>query len=403
MRATTVVALVLVAGCRSGSDLSSDVIVSAFAADRPAPGITVVSHTPDGDVLDITTTDPTGLADVGVDGDSLVSVVFPADMSITPSVIPVITTVPPADGSKLAVHGPADHSTPPLVVGVLNLTGPTLDMAAYFNVTLGCTTVKVDKLPATINVAACNMGTDQNLDVLVRGYYDSGTPPVPQLVGYAAGRVAMTSDVASFEVSSWQTTGPAVSVTGVQSSLVWRMHVDGMDFLQEPVGTYAYDGLVVDSTSVDAFVPPPQAKESVMTTREIAGVPTSISFTTDDFLPGVALPPSLVAPASVRWEPVGVSCDALWVTGRWGSVAWSAVLPPSSTSVTFPALDGADVMPRNVDPGAITLTAIDESGLDTFASIVGGALHFEKPLAPRVFATPAPGEQVRFSSAAGGP
>ena len=76
---------------------------------------------------------------------------FPAGISPDTPHISVITTVPPTDGSELSSTVPKSSTTPPLVVGVLDLDGPNLNAADYFDVTLGCATVRVTKLPATIN------------------------------------------------------------------------------------------------------------------------------------------------------------------------------------------------------------------------------------------------------------
>src|SRR6478672_8181426 len=85
---------------------SSHVIIDAFAGTTAEPGALVVAHDPAGNLVDVQVADATGRAQVGIDDDSLVSVLFPAGITPTTPHISVITTVPPTDGSELFVYGP---------------------------------------------------------------------------------------------------------------------------------------------------------------------------------------------------------------------------------------------------------------------------------------------------------
>ena len=117
----------------------------------------------------------------------------------------------------------------------LQVDGPALADATYYDVTLGCVTVRVVSLPASINVSACNLGTDTNLDVLVRGSHDTN------LDGYAAGRVLMNGGVATFNIAEWSTTRPMVPVTldGVAPTLKWTQYADTLPFVDEPLDANA--------------------------------------------------------------------------------------------------------------------------------------------------------------------
>lgn len=408
MRASTLVALALVAGCRSGNGHAGSVIVDVFAGDRVAPDVTVVSHTPSGQLVDFTTADPAGRADIDVDADSLVSVIFPAQIAASTPVISVITTVPPTDHSELAVHGPVDSRSPPLVVGILRLDGPALAGATYFDVTLGCTTVRVASLPATIDVASCNMGTDQNLDILVRGYHDiGGDPPAPILDGYGAGRVAMTDGVAMLAVTAWETTGAPVAISGLPASLDWTMHVDGLDFVDEPMGatSHAYTGLQVDSTSVHAAMP--SAHGAVITTTTSSGVPTSVVLAADDFLPPLDVVPAMPTLMHAEWGASPSGGDALNLHASWTNVqrvVWDAILPPDATSVTLPDLGGdygAAINPTSILPTDIVLRAIDSSALDGFAAVRAAGIRAEETLQVSPIVDETVGGQVRVAQSIG--
>jgi hypothetical protein len=407
------------AACRE-SGPAHHVIVNTFAGDRAEPGVTVVSHSPDGDVVDMTVADPTGRAAIGIDDDSLVSAIYPAEIVKVTPVISVITTVAPTDGSELAFHGPRSDKTPPLIVGVLQLDGRNLNSADYFNVTLGCVTVRVDNLPAIIDVSSCNMGSDQNLDVLVRGYHDVNG--VPQLDGYGAGRATMVNGAAMLNVQSWSTTGTAVAVTqtGVQAALSWTMRVDGLDFLSEPMGAtpFAYTGLMVDTTFVDALVPAPHGGR--VTTRPFMGTPTAIALSDADFLPTLEPVPvaPTIEPATIQWEPTTIGADALHVHVAWAAgvkvqgivppgphlVVWDAVLPTDATSVTLPKLDGdlkMAVAPPNIAPADVMLRAIDSSAVDGFAAVVAAGIRVEETTHPSPILEAPDGGQVRVSLSVG--
>jgi len=422
VRSALVVAFVFgaLAACRD-SGPAHHVIVNTLAGDKVEPNVTVIAHSPKGDVVDITTADPTGRADIGIDDDSLVSVVFPGEISNITPVISVITTEPPRDGSELTIHGPPNHKTPPLIVGVLQLDGRNLNSADYFNVTLGCVTVRVDSLPAIIDVSSCNLGSDQNLDILVRGYHDVGTPPVPQLDGYGAGRAAMTNGAATFDVQQWLTTGTPVAVAlPAQAALTWTMHVDGLDFISEPMSAtpYAFTGLMVDTTTVDALVP--AAHGAQITTRAFMSTPTTVSLAESDFLPALEPIPAAptIAPATIEWTATGIEADALYVHATWTVgvrvagivppgphvVVWDAILPPGATSVTLPEIDGDlhdAIAPPNIAPTDVMLRALDSSAIDGYTALVAAGIRAEETPQVSPIVDPPVGGQVRVSESVG--
>ena len=204
--------LVLVA-CGSSRSLPR-VAVIAESGDAPEPRASVVSHTADGTVIDRETPDATGVARVEIEPGALITVVFPS----TPQQI--VTTLAPAAGAEIVVHGPAPV-IPQTGVGALGIMpAMPLDAAGGFDIALGCVTIHVATLPTTVDVNGACLGSDLYLDVLIRGY-DANQ----QLVGYAAGHVMIEGDVAEFDPPMWATTGTSVPIalTGVAPALAWTL------------------------------------------------------------------------------------------------------------------------------------------------------------------------------------
>src|SRR4051812_2162098 len=224
-------ALALVAGCRSSDGGGARaVIVNAFGGEQPEPGVLVISSAPDGTIIDQTSADAVGRAAVDVNDDSLVSVVFPGNVTSLTSVISIVSVAAPDD--EVSIHGPA-RTAPPLIVGVLQVDGPNLAAAKYFDIKTGCATTRVTDLPASIDIGACSMGTDTKLDIVVAAYHDVGSaPPAPQLDGYAAARVPMTNELATFDIPSWSKTGTNVPVTVDGATAIVEMELlsDGLSF-----------------------------------------------------------------------------------------------------------------------------------------------------------------------------
>lgn len=388
-------------------------IVVAYAGDEPEPEVVVLGHTRDGRVVEQVIADATGRADIGLDDDGYVSVVFPGRLAATAPQVTIVTVPAPLEG-ELAIHGPP-HGPTPSIVGALRLSGSRLSAADYFDVTLGCVTTRVTELPATIDVGSCNLGSDSRIDVLARGYHDAGgDPPAPTLDGYAAGRATLTNGAATLSLPSWRTSGTMVPITldGVVPALEWTFRVDGLEFLTEPVLAPAgrlYTNLNVESTAIRGSLP--IAGGAVVTTREVMGTPPAIAFGADDFLPplGTNIAQKTLSPFTVEWPAAAdTGADAAHVHASWAldtasrprRVIWDAVLPTDATSATFPAFEGelADVLsPIAVTPLDIVLRHVDSSELDGFDALVAAGLHAEDKQAPsRIVPRPTDG-QVRTS------
>src|SRR5688572_932614 len=140
--------VLVTAACRDSSENGTRSIdVVAHAGKQAEAGATLISHTVDGVVIDQVTADAVGHATLGVDDGSLVSVVFPGTITDITPLVSVVTTLAPPEGVELSVYGPERGGPPALVVGVLELDGPNLAGATYFEVDVGCATVRITKLP----------------------------------------------------------------------------------------------------------------------------------------------------------------------------------------------------------------------------------------------------------------
>jgi hypothetical protein len=399
MLAMRVAALLLatLAACRSDAGGGSRTVeVLALGGDQPEPGAGIISHTRDGAVIDRSVADVIGRAVIGVDDDSLISVVFPGSASTSTAVLSVVTTSAPPSDTPLAVHGPDHSSAPALIVGVLELDAPNLAGADYFMVDVGCATVRLAKLPEFIDIGACSMGSDTSLDVLARGYHDDGATPV--LDGYAAGRVKMVDGHAILALPAWQTTGTPIAVSAADTPTVqWTLFADGVPFAEnEPLtgDAFAYANLAVDTTQI--ALSRPTAGGARLTRQYVAGFPVSITATDEDFLPAFDATTELAGtdPASIRWDAATTTTfDAVHLHATWGGssafvlpgtnrVVWDAVLPPGADGVTMPALDddlgtllsGAE----GITQTDIYLRHLDSSDLADFAALQAGGLHVEE-------------------------
>jgi hypothetical protein len=396
-------------------------IVNAFGGDVAEPGVAVIGHSPDGQVIDLTNADAVGRASIGVDDDSLISVVFPGNLGSLTPVISIVTV--PAQGTELSIYGPSRNGPPPLIVGALQVSGPNLVGANYFEIRIGCASVRATKLPAAIDVGACSMGSDTKLDVLVAGYHDvGGDPPAPVLDGYAAGRVQMTNGVATFDIAAWQSTGTSVPAAfdDVAPYVELELLSDGLSFGSQQVTDHGtlWNGLVVDATRITASLPGVNAAR--VTTRELLGVPASITLGSTDFLAPVdvsAAIPSL-APTTITWDAASVG-DAVNLHATWeldGSgvlpavpdgphrVIWDAVLPPDASSATLPSLDnelGGAITPVNIVPIDVLVRYVDSDLHDGFAALLAAGVHAEQTRQASTIAPRPESGQIRVSHAIG--
>jgi hypothetical protein len=235
--------------------------------------------------------------------------------------------------------------------------------------------------------------------------------------------MTMMNGVATFDVPQWLTSGTPVPVTqsGIQASLTWTMRVDGLAFVNEPMGTmpYAPTGLLVDTTDVVAVVP--AISGARITTRTTAGTPSSVALGDADFLPVLEAAPAAptIVPTVIEWSATASDGDALHVHASWTvgvkvsgvvppgphRVVWDAILPPDARSVTLPKLDGdlqTAIAPPGIAPNDVLLRAIDSSALDGFAALVGAGIHAEETLQVSPIVEAPVGGQVRVSQSIGG-
>lgn len=345
----------VVVGAACGSPHPPTTIVSALAGEQPEPGATVISSHPDGTVVDQVTADGVGRAELT--SAELITVVF------VRAATTAIVTTPPLPTGELAVHGPPRDPAPGVIVGALAVAPQAPLAADHYDLELGCTTVTVTALPVSLDVAARCLGSDVNLDVLVRGYAGA------QLVGYAAGRVPLVDGAAMFAPASWQTTGPTVPIAldGVAPALDWILWVDHLAFDAHPLGDHGqlWTGLAVDAAAVHAVL------ATQTTTRELPSAPTALAFAAADFLPPVAPGLAIVDPTklAVGWTAVDPGADALDLHVEWAATTWDAVLPPDADRVTFPAF---------TMPGAISvasLSYVDSSEVVGFAALAAGGVY----------------------------
>lgn len=373
--------------------------VYAFTGDtQPAEGVTVIAHTAAGAPIDSTTADASGHAEMQSEDGALITVVFPAmPMTITPSLW-LVTAPAPAAGGELDIHGPIDlDSTPPTVAGPLDVAPKhQLQNAATFQIQLGCTITQVATLPTSVDVSSRCLGSDSNLDALVLGY-DASSPP--QVVGYTAARLDLSTGAATLAPDQWTTATGSVPIT-LDASITptplldWVLWADGLPFGAQPISGTApvWTGLAVDAATVHATLATPST--SRITTLEIAGAPTAVSFAASDFLPPIDLTLALDTSSGdhFTWASATTGADAIdlhleWDVGLRGPVVppgshhvvWDVVLPPDATDATLAQLGGdlgALVGPPDATPDAILryVTAPTPMGFD---ALVGNGLYVE--------------------------
>ena len=327
----------LVACGTSGPGLTATVV--ATSDGQPATGVTVLSHRDDGSQLDRQVADATGRALIATEVGGYATVIFPATIQPSTPTIAVITMPLPVTGT-LEVVGPP-RAKVPTVAGALAITAPPLAAVDGYDVDLGCVTIRVAALPATVNVSAACLGSDANLDVIVRG------TSADEVLGYAATRVPLADGVATFDIATWDTGGVAIPVTltGVTPAIALAVTADRLEFPTLPVTDHAtlWNNFAVDSSTVTATLGFAMLGE--ITTRTAPGTPTAIAFGPDDFLPELA---SVVllddrATLAIRWNDAGFVPDSfdLHVTWQPGPhpITWDALLPPDADHIRFPTLD----------------------------------------------------------------
>lgn len=371
MRATWLCVL----GITACADPTPAVGVVARRDNAPAVAATVIAHRVDGTRLAATVTDADGRATIVVEPDALISVAFAAGHAVT-----VVTTAQPPAGVDLVVRGPRDVSEP-VAIGSLQIE-PVQPLAAdYFDVALGCARTVVGSMPAVVDVPRACLGSDTMLDVLVIGYRLVGEDVPAQTVGYAAGRVELVNGTARIAFPAWETTQPIVRIeqNGTDAWFEVTSWVDGLPFTSAAFPDHGdvWSNLAADRTTVRGrIIDPTRAR---VTDKALAGVPTTVAFTADDFLREI---PQLVtlrdrARLVLAWQPLAIAADAVNIRVDWTAgvqtVTWDVALPPDAIGVTFPRFPEAFPMPRG---GALsaTLSYIDTSELDGWASVAAAGI-----------------------------
>ncbi len=370
-------------GCRSG-DTGPTTRVLALAGDiQVEAGATVLTHAADGTLIDRQITDGTGHVELLTQPGALVTVIY-----ARPETIEVITT-PALETGELAIHGPVPAKAP-IIAGALALTAPAITADA-FEIDLGCTTVAVDAFPATVDVAAACLGSDPQIDVLIRATLQS---PNDSLAGYFAARVPVVDGVGMLDIPAWEVTPAAIPIT--QNDLGALVEVDEVAdgfIYPAPAGVdhaTAWTGLVAESSRVQAQVGFTTAGQT--TTRIVPGVPDSIAFAASDFMPALDTHVALRDRAKLvfAWTAPAVG-DVLDFEASWMPAAkqirWDAVLPPDADQIAFPVLDAAldpDLAALLAPPlGDIALQtdlrAIDGPDTADFASLQAGGLWLLDP------------------------
>ncbi|HET9992483.1 MAG TPA: hypothetical protein VFQ65_28315 [Kofleriaceae bacterium] len=381
---------IVLLGCSSGtSGPTTNVLL--LAGEIPVePGATVISHTLEGDVLDQQVTDGAGRAQLQYQTGALVTAVFHRSAGYR-----VITTPALATGD-LAIHGPPPDQAP-ILSNNLVITAVPIDADAI-TVDMGCTTAQVTSFPKTLDVPAQCLGSDPNLDVLVRATIGDA------VVGYFAARVPSDQDgVGMLDIPAWSTDLTTIPVT--QNDLGATLELDEVAdvfVFTTPRATdhaNAWTGLVADSSHVRAQVGIPIAAQT--TTRFGAGVPASIVFGVEDFLPAATTTVALRdrATLSFGWTALAAgdltNLHATWAPAD-AQIDWDVVLAPDADHIVFPALD-PDLASTLAPPvGDITLTtdlrAIDGPDTTDFASVQAAGLWLLTTAGATIVPPPTTGE-----------
>ena len=177
-------------------------------------------------------------------------------------------------------------------------------------------------------------------------------------------------------------------------------------------------GLVIDATRVTASLAGVNAAR--VTVREQPGVPATIAFGADDFLPSITVSASIasLAPTTITWDAASIG-DAVNLHATWEltssgiapavptgphRVIWDVVLPPEASNATLPSLDsdlGSAITPVNIVPIDVLVRYVDSDLHAGFAALLVDGVHAEETIQPSTIAPrPSTGE-IRVSHAIG--
>lgn len=311
-------ALLLLAACRSDGGSGDLVHVHVQNGEQSAPGVRVYAHSATtGEILGEDDTDAVGDAYVGIETDTLITADFGERLLTAPA---------PLADETLELRGPA-LPPPALVVGTVTVDAAPLPGATYYEVDVGCVTLKVTSLPDSFDVTACSQGQDRNLDVLVRGCHDVGGTKV--LDGYFAARVPLTNGVASL-TGAWLTTGTPMSTITPGADVQYEFFVGGNPYEGAPIvdnTMFVYEGLEpVESTYVRAEIPGHLYElhgSGVYVPTIGFAVPAPESITHDDL--------------AFAWEGTATGASYVALSLDTDEVTWDVVMTPRD-AVVLPAL-----------------------------------------------------------------
>jgi hypothetical protein len=347
-----------------------DATIVAREGNAPGSGLSVISHATNGEIIDQTATGPDGLASLEVEAGGFVTVMFwwrprgaAADAPPGPAMPSyAVTTVAPAAGNQLVIHGPLRATQ--TVIGTLALSVDEPIVADHYFVDLGCTRTTVAMLPATVDLTASCLGTDSKLDVIVQA-----VDTTPSVVGYFAGEADFVNGTAQLAVPQWQTASTPVQLTlqGVDPIVRIAARHDGLELGDHVIHAASrqhdspqWNGLAIDGVTIRAFLlsdgtTGTQVGEMV---RELPGLPSEIVLGPEDF-PSWSRPfggCSFVVGSqfSVSWVAAPDGVDLTYCSSALGDISWNLVLPPGAGTITLPsAIDSSqrmyEVMTRYFD------------------------------------------------------
>jgi hypothetical protein len=320
-----------------------------------------------------------------------------------PSPSLAVTTLAPEPGSEIVLTGAAFHPTPS--AGTLTISSSRPLIARWYDIEVGCTRTTVDRLPITIEIPTACLGTDTNLDVLIQAW-GRNVDGNYQILGYSGSRLAMSTGVASFDVTDWETTSMIVplELVGVDPGVRVSLRSDGLEFdddlANSSTGRAPIDiprGFPLDGITVRAYLHSEGSLGLQIGTmiRDVVGVPSVVHIDATDFLtalPVVGGPPRLSKIPFVEWSAAPVDADAIYINSDLGAVGWIVVMPPSAGETTLPEFE-LDQFGFHSGGRA---SYYDASQLHGFSEFVAQGLHFEVtlPLAGRLVIPPA--GELRF-------
>lgn len=379
---------VMVLGACTGTGRPVEVV--ALDGDQPQVGALVVSHRPDGSIIETIQVDEMGRASPLVEDDSLVTAIYPNDGIATR----LYTVAVAGHTGELAIHGPTPLPSSD-VVGRLDVTAPTNESADDYVIQLACGGYETNPpnlglfapqtWPVSIPFPASCIGDDGRVPVIVLAQAQYAP------IAYAAGMATLDHGVAKLDVAAWLPYEPNVPLrASVHVKVDWTLWIDGLPFVAPMWGDggLRWEGLTVDRTSIHAVHVGLLSDQS--TDRNVAGVPTEIVLDETDLPAAIASPLALTGaptkegvgiPLHFSWESSSVPADVVALDfgyiahGNQTSVMWSVALPPDATEFKTPAYEGPFAMVAPRDDPANVLRRIDSPDVDGFDEVRAAGIY----------------------------